>query len=94
MGQIFPPQPITIDAMELARTRDRINELEEDLEHLQNLLVVIGFGINSLTFAERDYENSCLYILREYIKDLKESKLSEVSEKLDSLIKPQIIDGI
>lgn len=87
MSQIFPPREITVDAIELVNARDLIIEASEGLEHLHNLLLVVSFGISQLTFSERDYENSCIQIIRSYIKTLETEKLSEASSKIDKQVK-------
>ena len=87
MEKIFPTKEIQVDAIEIVRARDLIIEATDGLEHLNNLLLVISFGINQLTFAERDYETSCIEIIRKYIATLREEKLTVASTKLDQQIK-------
>ena len=76
-----------MDAVELSQARDLIIEASEGLEHLDNLLLIISIGINQLTFAERDYETSCIQVIRKYIKTLGDEKLAEAQNKLEQQIK-------
>lgn len=87
MENIFPPRDIQVDAVELSQARDLIIEASEGLEHLDNVLLIISFGISQLTFAERDYETSCIQVIRKYIKTLEKEKLTEATNKLEQQIK-------
>ena len=87
MGNIFSPRDIQVDAVELSQARDLIIEASEGLEHLDSVLLIISFGISQLTFAERDYETSCIQVIRKYIKTLEKEKLTEATNKLEQQIK-------
>lgn len=87
MENIFSPRDIQVDAVELSQARDLIIEASEGLEHLDNVLLVISFGISQLTFAERDYETSCIQVVRKYIKTLGDEKIAVAQNKLEQQIK-------
>lgn len=87
MEKLFPPQEITIDARELNQIKDEVIQLQEEIEHLINLLDLLREGFNRTTCLERTSEVSSLHILQTYLTTLNQTNLSELLDKLDGLTK-------
>ena len=69
----------------LMKAIDVLEDLEDELKHLQNLVEVLGIGFAHNPFDGDEYSNSAAHILAKYIEKLQNEHIASLSALLESM---------
>lgn len=85
MERLFPSKQMTIDVRELNQIKDSVIQIQEELEHLINLLELLQEGFNQTKCLERTSEISSLHVIQSQIANLIEREFCGLIIKIEQI---------